>query len=122
VGRNERWIRRIHERRTVNESRVGRISFAKVVTVLAVLFGIGLGLCGLDYLLAAKGIGKSTVEFGVGPLDGVSLVVMILSAFGLVIAVIAWIITAAVGSVGKKVSQPQKLFDEGDDTNLDRKE
>jgi hypothetical protein len=106
----------------VNESPIQRISFAKVVTVFAVLFGLGVGLCGLDYLLAAKGIGKSTEEFGVGPLDGVSLVVMILSAFGLVITVIAWIIAAVVGVSVKKVSQPEKLFDEADDTKLDRKE
>lgn len=106
----------------MSESSAGRISFAKVVTVFAVLFGIGVGLCGLDYLLAAKGIGKNTEEFGVGPLDGVSLVVMILSAFGLVITVIAWIIAAAVGSFSNKVSQPQKLFDEVDDTKIDEKE
>ena len=105
----------------MSEPQVHRISFAKVVTVQAVLFGIGLGLCGLDYLLAAKGIGKSTEEFGVGPLDGVSLVVMILSAFGLVITVIVWIIAAVVGSFGEKVSQPQKLFDEADDTKLDKR-
>jgi hypothetical protein len=106
----------------MSERKASRISFAKVVTVFAVLFGIGVGLCGLDYLLAAKGIGKSTVEFGVGPLDGVSIVVMILSAFGLVITVIVWIVAAAVGNVGKKVSQPQKLFDEADDTKPDKRE
>lgn len=75
----------------MSEPSVSRISFAKVVVVLAVVFGIGVGLCGLDIFLASKGIGKSTEEFGVGPLDGVSIVVMVVSALGLVITVIAWI-------------------------------
>ena len=57
----------------MSEPSVSRISFAKVVVVLAVVFGIGVGLCGLDIFLASKGIGKSTEEFGVGPLDGVSI-------------------------------------------------
>ena len=75
----------------MSEPSVSRISFAKVVVVLAVVFGIGVGLCGLDIFLASKGIRKSTEEFGVGPLDGVSIVVMVVSALGLVITVIAWI-------------------------------
>ena len=75
----------------MSEPSVSRISFVKVVVVLAVVFGIGVGLCGLDIFLASKGIGKSTEEFGVGPLDGVSIVVMVVSALGLVITVIAWI-------------------------------
>ena len=106
----------------LSEPTVHRISFAKVAVALAVLFLIGVGLCGLDIFLASKGIGKSTQEFGVGPLDGVSVVVMALSALGLVITVILWIIAAVVGSFGKKVLQPQKLFDDADDTKLDKKD
>lgn len=106
----------------MSESLIERIPFAKIVTVLAVGFGIGLGLCGLDYLLAANGIGKSTEEFGVGPLDAVSLVVMALSAVGLVVTVVAWVVAAIVDSAVGKVSQPQKLFGEGDDTKLDKKD
>ena len=77
----------------------------------------GLGLCGLDYLLASNGIGKSTEEFGVGPLDGVSLVVMILSAFGMVITLIVWIIAAILGSVGlgRVSDEPQRQFEDKDD-------
>jgi hypothetical protein len=106
----------------LSESTSHRISFAKVVVVLAVLFGIGVGLCGVDIFLASRGIGKSTQEFGIGPLDAVSIVVMALSALGLVITVVAWIIAAVVGNFGKKVSQPQKLFDEADDTKTDKKD
>lgn len=68
-----------------------RSIFAKAVTVLAVAFGIGLGLCGLDFLLAAHGIGKSsTQEFAVSPLGGLSFALMIVSALGLVATVILW--------------------------------
>ncbi len=70
--------------------------FAKIVVILAAAFGIGVGLCGLDFFLAAKGIGKSTEEFGVGPLDSVSLLVMLLSLGGLILTLIAWAIAAAV--------------------------
>lgn len=95
----------------------GGVSFAKLVVVMAVAFGVGLGLCGLDYLLAANGIGKSTEEFGVGPLDGVSLVVMILSALGLVVTLVAWIIVAILGGfgIGRVSDEPQKLLDDKDD-------
>jgi hypothetical protein len=91
--------------------------FAKIVVVLAVAFCVGLGLCGLDYLLAANGIGKSGEEFGVGPLDGVSLIVMILSGFGLVVAVIIWIIAAILGrlGLGRVSDEPQSLFEDKDD-------
>jgi hypothetical protein len=47
---------------------------------------------------------------------------MILSMAGLVVAVIAWVVLAIVGSSVPKVSQPQNFSGEHDDTNLDRKE
>jgi hypothetical protein len=95
--------------------RGGRISFPKVIAVLAVALGIGVGLCGLDYWLASRGIGKSTEEFGVGPLDSISLIVMLLSALGLVITTIVWVVAAIVGGFGRNSNDPQKLFDNSDD-------
>lgn len=92
--------------------------FAKIVVVLALAFVTGIGLCGLDYFLASQGIGKSTQEFGVGPLDAVSLIVMVLSAAGLVLMLIAWAISAAVGSFSRDSSDPQKLLNEKDDSDL----
>ncbi|HEX4005528.1 MAG TPA: hypothetical protein VHX60_05110 [Acidobacteriaceae bacterium] len=73
-----------------------RSGMAKTVAALACALCLGIGLCGLDYLLAAHGIGKSNQEFGVGPLDGVSLLVMFLSAAGLGITLIVWLVTAIV--------------------------
>ena len=77
-----------------------RFPFAKIVIVMAVCLLVGIGLCGLDYALAAHGIGKSHKEFGVGPLDGLSLAVMVLSALGLVLSLVAWMLAAIFRSIG----------------------
>jgi hypothetical protein len=71
-----------------------RFPFAKLVVVMTVGLLVGAGLCGLDFALAAYGIGKSTQEFGVGPLDGLSLAVMVLSAAGLGLSLAAWLLAA----------------------------
>lgn len=68
-----------------------RFSFAKLVAVMALGLLVGIGLCGLDYGLAAHGVGKSTEEFSVGPLDAVSIIVMALFALGLVLSLIVWL-------------------------------
>jgi hypothetical protein len=77
-------------------------SFAKLVVVMVVCFLVGVGLCGLDFALAARGLGKSTEEFSVGPLDAVSLVVMVLSAAGLVLSLAVWLLTAIFRSIVRK--------------------
>jgi hypothetical protein len=121
----------------VSKSPIGRYPFAKTVVILAVAFLVGVGLCGIDYLLAANGIGKSTEEFGVGPLDAVSLVVMVFSAAGLGLTLIVWMIASFVSSIGPsdgmndtpaplnltpKVSQSEKRPNKPDDTNIDKQE
>ena len=100
----------------MNQSRSKSFSFEKLVTILAICFGVGVGLCGLDHFLAAHNIGRSTQEFGVGPLDGPSVIVMFLSAVGLVLALIAWAVAGIFG-LGRKDAEPQQLFDERGETN-----
>ena len=70
------------------------------VAIVAIAFLVGVGLCGIDYLLAANGIGKSTEEFGVGILDAPSLIIMALSAAGLGLTLIVWMIAAFTSSIG----------------------
>ena len=41
---------------------VDRIPFAKIVSVLAVALGVGIGLCGLDFFLGSHGIGRHPVQ------------------------------------------------------------
>lgn len=90
--------------------------FAKMVVVLAVAFGIGLGLCGLDGLLVAHGIGRRNQEFAFGPLGGVSLWVMFVSGLGLVVTVLVWVLWVVIRSIrdGRGGNDPQRLFDDKD--------
>jgi hypothetical protein len=38
---------------------------------------------------------------------------------GILVTVVAWIVAAVVGSFSKKVSQPQNIANDRDDTKLD---
>jgi len=100
---------------------VDRIPFSKIVTVLAVAFGISLGLCGLTFFVssARRGGAGDSLFVGLGLLE---LVAMVLSAAGLLLTVVAWVTLAVVSSFQEKVSQPLKLFDDDDDTKLDKKD
>jgi len=98
--------------------------FAKMVAILAIVFGVALGMCGLNYaLLMGFGLARGGVP-GVaqyaGPVLGIlgfiELAVMILTGPALVITVIVWVISEVIGSPGG--SEPQKLFD---DSNHARK-
>lgn len=83
-----------------------RSIFAKIVLVLSLAFLCGVGLCGLDYALAAHGIGKSTQEFGVGPLDSLSLAVMGLSVIALVLTFVVWILSVFVKVIAGLTKKP----------------
>lgn len=118
----------------MSQSPVNRFPFAKIVVILAIAFLVGVGLCGIDYLLAANGIGKSNEEFGVGILDAPSLIVMCLSAALLIFTLIVWAISGIVSSFGpgddplpplnriEKVSQSENLKHDANDTNIHKQE
>jgi hypothetical protein len=82
-----------------------RFPFAKIVIGMAACFLVGLGLCGLDFALGANGIGKPGEEFSVGPLDGVSLVVMVLSGAGLVVSLVVWALAAALDAFATRTGE-----------------
>lgn len=90
--------------------------FAKLAAGFSIALVLGLGLCGLDIVLMEHGFRKSNEEFGGGPLDGLSLIVMILSVLGLVITVVAWILAAFVSNLrsARGGDEPQRLFDPKD--------
>jgi len=121
----------------VSDSPVDRVPFAKIVVIFAVSFLAGVGLCGIDYLLAANGIGKNTEEFGVGPLDAPSLIVMFLSAACLILTLIVWLIAAIVSGIAlanntnasidplnlnEKVSQSEIHPRHSDDKTIDKQD
>jgi len=108
----------------VSKLAVKRFPFAKIVIVMAVVFLIGLGLCGLDMALGAYGIGSKTgEEFYVGPLDGISMIVMGLSLLGLAVSLLLWALSAIIWGIASsgKDKETQKLFDEDDKPNRDGK-
>jgi membrane protein implicated in regulation of membrane protease activity len=100
----------------MRERLIDRIPFAKIVIGLAIVLIVSLGLCGLTFVLSS-GVGSNFASLGI-----IELVAMALSAAGLILTVVVWATLAAVRSFRDKVSQPQKLFEEGDDTKLDKKE
>jgi hypothetical protein len=75
----------------LSERLVDRVNFAKIVTVLAVVFGVSLGMCGVTAALSSK-IGRA--ESILIPLGVAELITMGLSAVGLLLTVIVWVIAS----------------------------
>jgi hypothetical protein len=103
----------------MGERLVERIPFAKIVTVLAIVFGISLGLCGVTFVLAS-GVGGGR---GGGFLIGFGILEMValgVSVAGLLLTLLVYVTLSIFGSFGEKVSQPQTLFDAEDDTKIDK--
>jgi hypothetical protein len=103
----------------MSERLVDRIPFAKIITVLAIVFGISLGLCGVTAVLSSGDyIGGSFLN-GLGILVAAGI---LLSAAGLALMVVVFVTLAIFGSFSGEVSQPVKLFAEEDDTKIDKNE
>ncbi len=89
-----------------------RISFAKVVVVLAVAFVIGMGLCGLDSTVLAR-FRSHYQEFGPNTFVGtIGAWALGLSTLGLVVTIIAWVFSAVVNSLTNTDEAAPKLFDD----------
>lgn len=89
----------------------------KAFVVFTVGLLLGFGLCGLDYYLASRGMKSADREFGVGPLDGISLVTMGLSFLGLILTVVVWILSVIVSMLIAKPAdkEPTRLFGKDDE-------
>ena len=99
----------------MRERLVDRIPFAKVVIVLAVAFGIGLGLCGVDIAFLDK-FRSPGEEFGPNTfVGGIGAIAMALSALGLVLTCVAWSVVGVVGAFEDRDSETQRLFEGKDD-------
>jgi hypothetical protein len=92
----------MHGKESMSKPLVDRIPFAKIVVALAVAFDLGLGLCGLDFFLLVRGNQTHTQAFGAGPIGVLSLTVLSLSAIGLVVTIILWVVLAAVAAFNRK--------------------
>lgn len=91
---------------------VERFPYAKVVTVLASVFGVALGLCGVTWIASTRLPGDGSIVMTIGFLE---LAVIVLSSIGLVVTVIAWILANAFGNFTPGGNDPQKLFDSSAD-------
>jgi hypothetical protein len=96
-----------------------QIPFAKIVTVLAISFGVGLGLCGLDATLLAR-FRSHYAEFGPNTIvGGIGAWAILLSGVSLILTIMMWIFVSVAKSFGRNDSEPQELFDDEDDPDLD---
>jgi uncharacterized membrane protein len=103
----------------MSERLVDRIPFAKIITVLAIVFGLSLGLCGVTFVLSMGGGRGGGFLVGLGILE---LIAIVLSAVLVALTLVVLVTLLIFGSFSEKASQPQKLFDEEDDTKIDRNE
>jgi hypothetical protein len=88
-----------------------RINFSKVVTILAVTFVVAIGACGLT-AFASNSFGSFAVVLGV-----IELGVMILSAIGLAVMLILWLIAAIMGVNRTAGSDTMGLSDPKDEND-----
>ena len=98
-----------------------RIPFAKIMVILAVTFGIALGLCGMTAVFGSSSHGSGDMF---GSLAVIELIVMLLSAAGLILTAIVWAIAIIIGGSGNKGAAPPKLFDDkpgSGDQGVDKK-
>ena len=92
-----------------------RSVFAKTMTILAVAFGVGMGLCGLSAVLPS-----SDSEFHTNWLSLPSLLIMALSFLGLIATLLVRIVGSAFGDFSAGRSGPQTLFGDSDEKPKDR--
>ncbi len=81
----------------MSERLVDRIPFVKIIVVLVCAFGIAMGLCGLTAVAAMSR--NNALSSVLGPLGVIELIVMLLSAAGLVLTVVVWVVLSIVDSV-----------------------
>jgi hypothetical protein len=92
-----------------------RSIFAKIFTVLALAFLVGIGLCGVDAAFLANFPGPHE-EFGPNTFVGtIGAFAVVLSALGLVLTLIAWLLSPLARHIRHKDSESENLIDHPDD-------
>jgi hypothetical protein len=103
----------------MSERLIDRIPFAKITTVLAVVFGISLGLCGVTAILSSGGNSGSGYLFGFGMLE---LVALGGSVVGLLLTLLVFVVLSIFGAFRREKSQSIFSSKDGDTTNKDKDE
>jgi hypothetical protein len=89
-----------------------RVNFSRIVVVLAITFGIALGLCGLNFLAVSRLSGRGGAGSLLMTTAWFELAAMILSAVGLVLCLVGWGVRSIIGTMRHGRSTPQRLFDD----------
>ena len=98
----------------MSERLIDRIPFAKIVTVLAIVIAISLGLCGVTFFISSGGGRGGGFLIGFGMLE---LAANVLSAVGVVATIVVWIALSVFDNCNHKESEPLRLFDDKKDKN-----
>ena len=101
----------------MSERLIDRIPFAKIITVLAIVFGVSLGLCGVTIVFASSGIAKDNILASFGIL---ALIAIAVSITGLLLTLLVFVTLSIFRAFGEKVSQPSIVPEAEDDTNTDK--
>ena len=97
------------------ERLADRIPFKKIVTVLAIVFGISLGLCGVTLAVSSgSGGGNFLIGFGILELVGIGV-----SAAGLLLTFLLFVAVSIFRGPSKGTAQPKITPGVEDDTNSD---
>lgn len=80
-------------------------NFAKITIGFAAAFLIGIGLCGLSYVLPS-----SDSEFHTNWLSAPSLLLMVVSLPGLLVTLVCWVIAKVFPRSSFNDPKPQTLF------------
>jgi quinol-cytochrome oxidoreductase complex cytochrome b subunit len=86
-------------------------TFAKVVTVLAIVFILSLGMCGLSAAISSASSGQNDI-YAVTMVIG--LVGMVVSGLAVFVTLPLWLIVALASGSSRKAAEPQKPYDGND--------
>jgi hypothetical protein len=89
-----------------------RVNFSRIVMVLAVTFGIALGLCGLNFVAVSSLNGRGGPGTLLIATAWLELAAMIFSAVGLVLCLVGWGVRSMIATIRHGRSTPQRLFDD----------
>jgi hypothetical protein len=94
-------------------------NFPKIITVLAITFGVALGLCGITAILPRVRLGSPALGALLGILGLAELAVMALSGIGMVVVTVVWMMASIFGAATRKGHEPVRLFDPRDTNSSD---
>ena len=99
---------------------VDRIPFAKIVTILAIVFGVALGMCGLNLLITAplRQV-PQTASAVIVALMFIEAGAMLLSGLGLIVVGVLWLVLKIAAGFNRADSGPHDASSTGNEDSHD---